>query len=60
MVSIREWKESDAAELAQALNNKKVMDNLRDGLPYPYTTEHALFYINSCLSTDKTSNFCFA
>lgn len=60
MVTIREWKECDAEELAHALNNKKVLDNLRDGLPYPYTTADALFYINSCLSADKTSNFCFA
>lgn len=59
MVTIREWKESDAEELAHALNNKKVMDNLRDGLPYPYTAADALFYINSCLSADKNSNFCF-
>lgn len=60
MVTIREWKESDAEKLANALNNKKVMDNLRDGLPYPYTTADALFYINQCLSADKNSNFCFA
>ena len=60
MVTIREWKESDAEALSAALNNKKVMDNLRDGLPYPYTTADALFYINQCISADKNSNFCFA
>ena len=27
----------DAAELAATLNNKNIQDNLRDGLPYPYT-----------------------
>ena len=35
--SIRKWKLSDAKDLAAAISNKKVQDNLRDGLPYPYT-----------------------
>lgn len=60
MIEIREWKESDASALANLLNDKKILDNLRDGLPYPYTESDALFYINSCLSADKNSNFCFA
>lgn len=36
-VRIRSWKMEDAESLARALNNKKVQDNLRDGLPFPYT-----------------------
>lgn len=60
MVTIREWKESDAEELAELLNDKKILDNLRDGLPYPYTVSDALWYINSCLSSDKNLQFCFA
>lgn len=60
MVKIREWKESDAEALAELLNDKKILDNLRDGLPYPYTVSDALWYINSCLSADKNSKFCFA
>lgn len=60
MVTIREWKESDAEALAGLLNDKKILDNLRDGLPFPYTVSDALWYINSCLSADKNSNFCFA
>lgn len=59
MITIREWKIGDAAELSAALNNKNVMDNLRDGLPYPYTVDDALFYINSCLAADKNEQFCF-
>lgn len=35
--SIRKWKLSDAGDLAAALSNKKIQNNLRDGLPYPYT-----------------------
>lgn len=60
MVTIREWKGDDAEALSLLLNNKKILDNLRDGLPYPYTVNDALFYINSCLSADKNSNFCFS
>lgn len=60
MVTVREWKESDAEALAELLNDKKILDNLRDGLPYPYTVNDALWYINSCLSADKNNTFCFA
>ena len=34
---LREWRIEDAADLAKMLNNKNILDNLRDGLPYPYT-----------------------
>lgn len=60
MVTIREWKNSDAEELARLLNDKRILDNLRDGLPYPYTVADAEFYINSCINSDKNSQFCFA
>lgn len=60
MVTIREWEESDAEALAELLNDKRILDNLRDGLPYPYTVSDALWYINSCLSADKNNTFCFA
>lgn len=58
--SIREWIISDAGELAQMLNNKKILDNLRDGLPYPYTTQDAKEYITTMLASDKTKTFAFA
>lgn len=60
MVTIREWQESDAKALSMLLNDKRVMDNLRDGLPFPYTETDALYYINSCISADKNEQFCFA
>ena len=37
--SLREWKLSDAQNLASTINNKKILDNLRDGIPYPYTEQ---------------------
>jgi hypothetical protein len=38
---IRDWLTVDAADLALALNNKKIHDDLRDGLPFPYTENDA-------------------
>ncbi len=60
MVKLKEWSQSDAEMLAELLNDRRILDNLRDGLPYPYTQDDALFYINSCLSADKNNEFCFA
>lgn len=57
---IREWKIEDAADLTEMLNNRNVLDNLRDGLPYPYTKKDAKEYIASMLSADKTKTFAFA
>ena len=57
---IRKWKLSDAEDLALALSNKKVLDNLRDGLPYPYTKQDGTDYIQAMLSADETETFAFA
>lgn len=57
---IRKWKMEDAAGLAEMLNNKNILDNLRDGLPYPYTRNDAEEYIRSMLSADQTKVFAFA
>lgn len=57
---IRRWKLSDAAALARALSNRKVQDNLRDGLPYPYTEQDGRDYISAMLSADPNKTFAFA
>lgn len=57
---IRKWELSDAADLAAALSNKKIQDNLRDGLPYPYTEWDAAEYISAMLSADENETFAFA
>ncbi len=57
---IREWQIEDAENLALVINNKKIQDNLRDGLPYPYTVEDAKEYIASMLSADKKETYAFA
>lgn len=57
---IREWRMEDASKLAEMLNNKNILNNLRDGLPYPYTTKDAEDYISAMRSADKTKTFAFA
>ena len=57
---IRRWRISDRERLAEMLNNKKVQDNLRDGLPYPYTPEDGEEFIRSMLEADETKTFAFA
>ena len=57
---IRKWRQSDAKALAAALSNMNILNNLRDGLPYPYTETAALEYINAMLSADEHATFAFA
>lgn len=57
---IRKWEISDAKDLAMALSNKKIQDNLRDGLPYPYTEQDGMAYISAMLSADENETFAFA
>lgn len=57
---IRKWERSDKERLAELLNNRKVLDNLRDGLPYPYTPADAEEYITATLSADENKTFAFA
>ncbi len=58
--SIRKWKIEDKKNLAAALNNKKIHDNIRDGLPFPYTEKDAEDFITSMLQTDENINYSFA
>lgn len=57
---LREWKPDYAEALARIINNPKVQDNLRDGIPYPYTKADAEFFINEMLKADQNSMFAFA
>ena len=59
-VTLRAWKTTDATSLASALSNKKVLNNLRDGLPYPYTEKDALEYINFILASNAQETFAYA
>jgi len=57
---IRKWELSDAKDLAAALSNKKVQDNLCDGLPYPYAEQDGKDFISAMLSADESETFAFA
>ena len=57
---IRKWKLSDAAALAVAISNKKILNNLRDGLPYPYTEKDGADFISDMLSANEDETFAFA
>jgi RimJ/RimL family protein N-acetyltransferase len=57
---MRKWTIDDAADLAAALNNKKMHENLRDGLPLPYTDNDAQNYIRLVLDTAKDSAYYWA
>lgn len=60
IVKIRNWDPADASDLAAALSNQHVQENLRDGLPYPYTQQDGLEYIASMLASDPNDTFAFA
>jgi len=45
-VRLRKLELSDKETLAKLLNNKKIWDNLRDYIPYPYRIEDAELFIN--------------
>lgn len=58
--TIRKWQIDDRYDLAKILNNQKIMNHLRDGLPYPYTVEDAKEYISSMLQANQEKMFAFA
>ena len=45
-IILRPLNDNDSTELALLANNKKVWDNLRDFMPFPYTIDDAFFFIN--------------
>ncbi|GFI61599.1 putative ribosomal N-acetyltransferase YdaF [Clostridiales bacterium] len=52
---IRQWRFEDASDLAVAINNPNVQNNLRDGIPYPYTKNDAAEFIELMLNSDKNT-----
>lgn len=53
--TLREWRLEDAADIARVLNNTKLTDNLRDGIPIPYTKADGEEYIRQMLSAPPGS-----
>lgn len=55
---LRPWETSDAPSLAKYLNNKKIWDNCRDRLPFPYTEADARSFIDHATSLQEPSEYC--
>lgn len=58
--AIRRWRMEDAGELAELVNNKNILNNLRDGIPYPYGVKDAEEFIAAMLASDPEKAFPFA
>ena len=56
-IKIRHLKLSDKAELAKLANNKKIWDNLRDYIPFPYKESDAEFFIDLTNKEDPKQTF---
>ena len=56
-VVLRPWKKNDAHPLAVMANNKKIWDNLRDHIPYPYTLTDAEKWVAHCNTQKPMLNF---
>ena len=49
---LRSWSTEDALALQRYANNRNIWLNLRDGFPYPYTSEDAHAFL-SCVTQEK-------
>lgn len=56
--TLRAWKDSDVLALSKHLNNKKIWDNCRDGLPFPYTEKDANAFISYASGQQEQNEFC--
>ncbi len=58
--NLRKWRMEDKEELARLLNNPKILQNLRDGIPYPYRVKDAEEFIGATLAADENQTIAFA
>ncbi|MGD0583581.1 MAG: GNAT family N-acetyltransferase [Bacteroidales bacterium] len=56
-ISLIPWSLKYAARLAEIANNKKIADNLRDGLPNPYSINDANNWLNSIIPVNDPPRF---
>jgi RimJ/RimL family protein N-acetyltransferase len=59
-VRIRPWEIGDAPDLARAINNPKVLMNLRDGIPTPYTVADAEAFIRGRHEAEPDALYAWA
>lgn len=58
MVNLRPWKIEDATAIVETINNENVQANLRDGIPFPYTVQDALDYLEKYFLKQPEHFFC--
>lgn len=58
MIKLRPWHEKDATSIAQMLNNKNILANLRDGIPFPYTVKDATEFLLKTAIPKSCHYFC--
>lgn len=56
-IRLRQFEEKDIPPLALLCNNKKIWDNVRDFLPFPYTEKHAQEFVRTCQGEDPQVTF---
>jgi len=56
-ITLRQFEDKDIEPVAILCNNKKIWDNVRDFLPYPYTEKHAQEFIRTCRNEDPQVTF---
>jgi RimJ/RimL family protein N-acetyltransferase len=56
-IVLRPWAFSDAIQLALVADNKKIADNIRDGLPNPYSVKDAQDWLNLILPENNPPRF---
>lgn len=58
LFKLRVWTPADVRALAKYLNNKKIWDNCRDTLSYPYTEKDAEQFIGIVEGHSEQNNYC--
>jgi [ribosomal protein S5]-alanine N-acetyltransferase len=56
-IVLRPWSISDAAKLAEIADNRKISDNLRDVLPFPYSLKDAHNWLNIILLENNPTRY---
>lgn len=56
-IQLRPFRLSDSEILAALCNNRKIWDNVRDYIPFPYTEKDAVDFIEHCICEDPQVTF---
>ncbi len=56
-IKLREFTLEDKTQLAVLCNNKKIWDNVRDIIPFPYSEKDASFFIEGCIKEKTKTTF---